>query len=558
MSVVQVVDASGNIKDTPTWFPEDESLGSESLTVFAMLGPQGSGKSTLLNAVFGTAFHTAPKGSLGVATSKGIAAAKAAENDLALVLDVEGADARERGKAGKAFQDQCAGFVAQLADVILVNLWYHDVGRLGTAPLDLLEVVFKEALADEDGGKTLVRFVVRDAEDDADKNAVVQAVLADAATVWDAACAAAAGKPAVDMHKKFNLDVVLLPHFKYSRPQFDAQCAELGAELLENSGAPGALVKSEYSKGLPVESIGAFAKLGWDSKYKEGATAGAGAAANAQAMAEARELPATEQGGSAAAIVAADQIFSETLFASTGEVDTLMKTVESGEKVDDLGNKSNEILTNAIARFSAETAEYSNEPVVARKKRELEEIVDGRLHTVFLKQLQLIRESAIQRFKTSTASDEMPSDFAFFTSDNQFNREANAAVRPGSDWNFTSEYNDLQTTLQDSSAQRMRLMQQKIQAGQQQVQAMQYLQMQQGQAQAMQQQQYGGGPGQWNIGAAYRPPETNINMSLGYQQGRTNIQVSMVPDEQAGLLGPSGFTSGVGPGNLGLSFNVNV
>mmetsp|Transcript_26935 Transcript_26935/g.67587 ORF Transcript_26935/g.67587 Transcript_26935/m.67587 type:complete len:88 (+) Transcript_26935:44-307(+) len=87
---------------------------------------------------------------------------------------------------------------------------------------------------------------------------------------------------------------------------------------------------------------------------------------------------------------------------------------------------------------------------------------------------------------------------------------------------------------------------------------MQYLQMQQGQSQAMKQQQYGCGPGQWNIGMEYRPPETNINMYLGYQQGRANIQVSMVPDEQAGLLGPSGLTSGVGPGNLGLSFNVNV
>ncbi len=62
--------------------------------------------------------------------------------------------------------------------------------------------------------------------------------------------------------------------------------------------------------------------------------------------------------------------------------------------------------------------------------------------------------------------------------------------------------------------------------------------------------------GQWNVGAAYRPPDTNINASLSYQQGRTNIQISMVPDESASLLGPNGFTGGVGPGNLGLSFNI--
>lgn len=64
--------------------------------------------------------------------------------------------------------------------------------------------------------------------------------------------------------------------------------------------------------------------------------------------------------------------------------------------------------------------------------------------------------------------------------------------------------------------------------------------------------------GSWNIGLAYRPPDSNLNISMGYQQGRTNIQISMVPDEQASLLGPNGFTSGVGPANLGLSLNLNI
>jgi hypothetical protein len=82
--------------------------------------------------------------------------------------------------------------------------------------------------------------------------------------------------------------------------------------------------------------------------------------------------------------------------------------------------------------------------------------------------------------------------------------------------------------------------------------------MQQAQMQAIQQQQFGGSSGSWNIGAAYRPPDSNLNISLGYQQGRTNIQISMVPDEQASLLGPNGFTAGVGPANLGISLNLNL
>ena len=82
--------------------------------------------------------------------------------------------------------------------------------------------------------------------------------------------------------------------------------------------------------------------------------------------------------------------------------------------------------------------------------------------------------------------------------------------------------------------------------------------MQQQQMQQIQAQYTGGQGGKWNLGAAYRPPDSNINLSAAYQQGRCNLQVSMVPDEGANLLGPNGFTNGVGPANLGMSFNIHV
>jgi len=98
----------------------------------------------------------------------------------------------------------------------------------------------------------------------------------------------------------------------------------------------------------------------------------------------------------------------------------------------------------------------------------------------------------------------------------------------------------------------------KLQSAGQMQTALSYLQMQQQQMQALQAQYTGGQGGKWNLGGAYRPPDTNINLSASYQQGRTNLQISMVPDEGANLLGPNGFTQGVGPANLGLSFNIHV
>jgi hypothetical protein len=87
--------------------------------------------------------------------------------------------------------------------------------------------------------------------------------------------------------------------------------------------------------------------------------------------------------------------------------------------------------------------------------------------------------------------------------------------------------------------------------------AMSVLQTQNQMIQQLQSQLYGQSS-PWNIGVAYRIPDTNFNLQGSYQQGRANLQLSCVPDEYAPLLGPNGFTNGVGPGNLGLSLNLSI
>ncbi|CAN0399884.1 unnamed protein product, partial [Phaeothamnion confervicola] len=53
-------------------------------------------------------------------------------------------------------------------------------------------------------------------------------------------------------------------------------------------------------------------------------------------------------------------------------------------------------------------------------------------------------------------------------------------------------------------------------------------------------------------------PDTNINVGGTYQGGRASVSLSCVPDEYSSMLGPGGFSGGVGPGNLGLTVNLNV
>merc|ERR1712008_178215 len=102
-----------------------------------------------------------------------------------------------------------------------------------------------------------------------------------------------------------------------------------------------------------------------------------------------------------------------------------------------------------------------------------------------------------------------------------------------------------------------KLVETQVQSNQQQSTAMQFLQHQQQMIQQLQQQLYGQ-TSPWNVGVAYRIPDTNFNLQGSYQSGRVNMQLSCAPDEYAPMLGPNGFTNGVGPGNLGLSLNLSI
>lgn len=538
--VVQIIDGDGNVAHKESaWFPEDSELDAEAVTIVAVLGAQASGKSTLLNETLGTNFAVGSRSTVGSATTKGISVAKASTSKYLYAMDIEGSDSRERGKAGKFFHRKCASFAASVSDVLLLNLWYHDVGRLDTTAYSLLDAVFSESEKNQNRKSALV-VVVRDVEDDVDLNALDQLLEQDVKEVWTKACGASTAL----FDDYFDLSVFTLPHMRHCPEGFKESCAVLAQRLLDPD-VEDCITTLEYSKGLPVVGVGSFCSSIWESYFVTARTTDGG------------DGRAENSGESVMSAFHCNEAFSNALADALEKLGDVSNSLGNGEIIDDFGAKSEEIMVTALQQYDKETEKFRDEAIQSRKRRELESIIDTSEHAIFMKLLQLIRENALVHFKSATSSEEMPSDFAFFSAVSLFMREAEKSKRPGSSWSSTQEREDLQSKMQEISTQRKKLLTSQVTAAQQQAHAMQYLQMQQSQMNAIQAQAYGGsGPGQWNVGAAYRPPDTNINASLSYQQGRTNIQISMVPDESASLLGPNGFTGGVGPGNLGLSFNI--
>ena len=176
---------------------------------------------------------------------------------------------------------------------------------------------------------------------------------------------------------------------------------------------------------------------------------------------------------------------------------------------------------------------------------------------LYLRQLSLLRDQALSSYKSASKASDSSDYEAMLAADAQFLRAAESARRPSSSWTYDTERSALQSIMSDFASTSKKLIETQVKSSQQQSTAMQFLQHQQQMIQQLQQQLYGQSS-PWNVGVAYRVPDTNFNLQGSYQQGRANLQLSCVPDEYAPMLGPNGFTNGVGPGNLGLSLNLSI
>lgn len=235
--------------------------------------------------------------------------------------------------------------------------------------------------------------------------------------------------------------------------------------------------------------------------------------------------------------------------------------VDEGSAIADFGSKADAICDAAIEEYARAAPPDTDGPAAssayARKLRELESSLDAPLQVLYLRQLSLLRDSALASYRSAAKASDASDYEAMLAADAQFLRGAEASTRGSSAWTYDAERAALQSVMSDFASASKKVSETQVQSSQQQSTAMQFLQHQQQMIQQLQMQLYGQSS-PWNVGVAYRIPDTNFNLQGSYQQGRANLQLSCVPDEYASMLGPNGFTSGVGPGNLGLSLNLSI
>ncbi|XP_039053860.1 protein ROOT HAIR DEFECTIVE 3-like [Hibiscus syriacus] len=348
-----------------------------SYAVVSIMGPQSSGKSTLLNNLFYTNFREMDAFKGRSQTTKGIWMAKCSGIEpCTLVMDLEGTDGRERGEDDTAFEKQSALFALAVSDIVLINMWCHDIGREQAANKPLLKTVFQVMMRLFSPRKTTLMFVIRDKTRTPLEN--LEPVLReDIQKIWDSV-------PKPEAHKEtplkefFNVEVVALNSYEEKEELFKEQVSNLRQRFF-HSIAPGGLAGDRRGV-VPASGFSFSAQQIW------------------QVIKENKDLdlPAHKV---MVATVRCEEIAHEkyTAFIESESWRKLEEDVKTGP-VSGFGKKLNSLLYTSLSEYDTE-ATFFDEGVRSSKRKHLEEKLFQLAQPAHQTVLGHLRSGTLEKFK---------------------------------------------------------------------------------------------------------------------------------------------------------------
>ena len=249
---------------------QDNGLNYHIVSVF---GSQSTGKSTLLNKLFGTQFDVMDE-EKRQQTTKGIwfshanyiASAESEtidkkKNDKNIfVLDVEGVDGRERAD-DKDFERKSALFALATSEILIVNIFEHQVGLYQGANMELLKTVMEVNLSlfHKQKQKCLLLFVIRDFTGMTPLSNLGTSLESDMNKIW-----ADLNKPEECTHSKledfFDLSFFAITHKYYQADQFELNIKQLGDKFSDES----LFANYKYHRQIPIDAWSMYSEKVWD------------------------------------------------------------------------------------------------------------------------------------------------------------------------------------------------------------------------------------------------------------------------------------------------------
>ncbi|KAI4122425.1 MAG: hypothetical protein LQ338_005830 [Usnochroma carphineum] len=431
--------------------------------LISVFGSQSTGKSTLLNHLFGTEFGIMSETDRKQ-TTKGIwmsrnkrthsdGTAKSMADNI-LVMDVEGTDGRERGE-DQDFERKSALFALATSEVLIVNIWEHQVGLYQGANMGLLKVVFEVNLElflkdNKSNLRSLLFFVIRDHLGTTPLANLRNTLIQDLSRIW-AGLSKPKGMENSKIEDYFDFAFSALPHKILQPEKFVSEVGKLGTRFREgqkdprrdplrsDEGMDRGIFLPEYHRRIPADGFSIYAENVWDQIVNN----------------KDLDLPTQQE---LMAQFRCDEISREVLVGFDEAIVPLENKQANGirsgapEVLGGLGAAMRTARMKTVKAFETEASRY-HKGVFTRKKGELETKIDGRLKVLFQGQLSAAHKSGVREFSDAISNAVKAGqkrgasyDFAEIvdrekkTALSKYEREARAVLVEGASWsNYKQE-----------------------------------------------------------------------------------------------------------------------
>ncbi|KAJ4487445.1 root hair defective 3 GTP-binding protein [Lentinula lateritia] len=417
--------------------------------IVAVFGSQSTGKSTLLNRLFGTTFDVMDE-TKRQQTTKGIWMCRGKDMNI-MVMDVEGTDGRERGE-DQDFERKSALFSLASSEVLIINLWEHQVGLYQGANMGLLKTVFEVNLGlfggkkaqDGTNGRTLLLFVIRDHIGTTPLANLQATLTADLQRIWDSL-----SKPDELKDRQltdyFDLGFTALPHKILATDQFELETRNLRGRFVDKTKSD-YLFKPIYHKRIPADGVAFYMENIWEQVQSN----------------KDLDLPTQQE---LLAQFRCDEISAVALTEFNEQAKPQKRPIEAGKVVEGLGAMMRSWRTVALERYDRDASRY-HQGVYKRKRADLIVSLDATLSPLFLGQLKNLHKACLGAFKKDILEGMKGEEYNFADvvskakakCDNRFTTGAKESVVDDSEegkteWNWEEELELLREEVQSVADQ---------------------------------------------------------------------------------------------------------
>ena len=392
-------------------------------------------KSTLLNLLFGTQFRVMDSSTGRGQTTKGvwldsgapdIRQRYAAKHDppppSIIVMDLEGTDSGERGEDRTTFERQTSLFALALSNLLILNMWEHDIGRYTASNYGILKTIFEVNLTlFSPSTHTHLLFLIRDHIEDETPLASLQTKLrGEVDRIWSEI-----HKPdkyrSVAIDELFIFHFAALPHMKLQKQLFQSGVDQLRDRFLSptvdhyfykqdqqegKEGRSGAAAGEGEKASVPADGFGVYVRQIWETikSNKE------------------LNLPSQKE---MLATYRCDEIIHQAeaqLQAAITQQSELHGWTSSGHA--DFGQAVSQLVKAALSEYDKLTL-YYHPDIVGRKRLTLLQHLEEVVQPVWLAQINHLLHDAFSAFATSLSDSllssysnerDIPSDFPLYVS----------------------------------------------------------------------------------------------------------------------------------------------